>query len=223
MEDYYATCEWPKTNSAAAGSRPSAIRRKRQSCLNEGLEFLGAFLRKPRSVGSVWPSSPTLAREVVAGCRLHNASTVVELGPGTGAITRFILDGLARDTLFFALELNQGHVHRLRHRFPQLEVYHDSAERIRHYLDRHGRQKADCIISTLPWGNMGRAAQARILGSVRSSLKSGGVFSFISYIHAGWYPTYRTFRKQLQEHFRDCRISPVVWMNVPPAVVYRCW
>src|SRR5262245_60336597 len=132
----------------------------------ERLQFFGAFLREPASVGALVPSSRWLAQAMVQECDLTNAETVVELGPGTGSFTDLILKRIGRNTVFLALELNAENAHGLQRRFPSVAVYNDSAEHLEQYLVRHGSQKADCIISGLPWGNMSERLQERIMSAV---------------------------------------------------------
>ncbi len=187
------------------------------------LRFLGAFLREPLKVGSIWPSSPELAEQIVRGCDLPSRELVVELGPGTGAFTSLILDRVKKKSRFFAVELNRMNVRELRRRFPRLQVYADSAERLPKYLELHDDQKADCIISGLAWGNMLPATQNRIFDAVLNSLAPGGLFTTFAYVHARWLPTSLRFRKQLFDHFSKIEITPIVWRNLPPAFVYRCW
>jgi phospholipid N-methyltransferase len=62
--------------------------------MNEHLLMLGRFVRSPRTVGAVSPSSRALAAEMVRGIDMSGPTTVVELGPGTGVITRAIVEGL---------------------------------------------------------------------------------------------------------------------------------
>ena len=189
----------------------------------ERLRFFGAFLRGPLKVGSFWPSSPQLAEKIVDGCDLPSRQTVVELGPGTGAFTSLILERVRVRSGFFAIEIDPIHVRDLRRRFPRLQVYDDSAERLPEYLARQGRPKADCIISGLAWGNMRSATQNRIFDAVLDSLAPGGLFTTFAYVHAQWLPTSLRFRKQLFRHFSKVEITPTVWRNLPPAYVYRCW
>ena len=222
MDDYYATREWPKGSGGTLRREQFGFWRKLEPLLTERMEFFGSFLRKPVEVGSVWPSSLALAREMIQGCDLASADTVVELGAGTGAITRAILDAAGKDTLVLALELNGQHVDGLRRRFPPLKVCHDSAENLQQCLSQYDRQMADCVISALPWGNMRPKLQGRILEAVLTCLRPGGIFTAMGYWHARRYPTSRHFRKQLEKHFKHVTTSRIVWFNVPPAVVYRC-
>lgn len=187
------------------------------------LRFFSAFLREPFKVGAFWPSSPELAEKIVGGCDLRSRSTVVELGPGTGAFTSLILERLRRQAQFFALELSPINVRELQRRFPRLDVYADSAERLPEYLERRDAQKADCIISGLAWGNMLPATQNKIFDAVLSSLAPGGLFTTFAYVHARWLPTSLRFRQRLYRHFSRIEVTPIVWRNLPPAFVYRCW
>lgn len=186
-------------------------------------EFFSAFLREPLKVGAFWPSSPVLSQQIVEGCQLESREMVVELGPGTGAFTRLILDRMNPRSRFFAVELNQMNVAQLRRAFPKLQVYPDSAEHLPNYLKQNAAKKADCIISGLAWGNMLPATQNRIFDAVTQSLAPGGLFTTFAYVHAQVLPTSLRFRKRLFDHFSKIEVTPIVWRNLPPAFIYRCW
>ncbi len=184
--------------------------------------FFTSFVRRPGRVGAIAPSSAGLARAILRRCPLKTAGVVVELGAGTGAITRPILDRIGPDTTFLALELDARHVELLRRRHPRATVCRESAEHLGALLSAHGQTAADCIVSGLPWGNMGRAMQDRIMGEIRANLRPGGRFCGFGYVHAGWYPSTRAFHRDLRAHFQQVRIGPVVWWNLPPAFAFRC-
>jgi phospholipid N-methyltransferase len=134
-------------NGRARRSRPAPARRSGSEGSNARLRFLGAFVREPLTVGSLWPSSAALSRKVLDSCDFTPGDTVVELGPGTGAFTKLILDRLRGHGRFLAIEINKTNVSVLRHRFAGLEIIHDSAEHLPRYL---GRRKANCVISGRP-------------------------------------------------------------------------
>jgi len=188
----------------------------------ERLDFLKAFLRKPMTMGSACPSSPALTRAILQDCDLKSARVVVELGPGTGAFTRRILQRIGPRTLFLAMELDRTCAGRLRDELDGVAVYHDSAENLVHYLNRHEAAQADYIVSGLPWTNMRPQVQDRILNVVIQSLAPRGLFTTFAYAHAYWLPTAVRFRQRLKRHFRSVKISRLVWRNLPPAYVYRC-
>jgi len=190
--------------------------------LGERFQFFSAFLRSPVTVGSVVPSSPALAREMVRTCELSDAGTVVELGAGTGPFTREILRQVGPETLFIAVELDEKSVAALRLEFEDAVVYHESAENLAECLARHGRDQADYILSGLPFGSLPGDVADVILDAIFASLRPGGTFVTFSYVHSQMLPGIRRLKKRISEHFSHVSTSPVVWNNVPPAVVIRC-
>jgi phospholipid N-methyltransferase len=212
-----------KAERHAAPARPpdeAAHPRHRVSPLHARLCFFGAFIREPFTVGAVLPSSAVLARRVVESCDIAPGDTVAELGPGTGAFTRLILKRLRGRGRFLAMEINRSNVAVLQKRFPECEIINASAEHLPLYV---GRRRANCIISGLAWGNMLRRTQSRILGAVLKCLAPGGQFVAFAYVHAVWYPTSLRFRRRLFERFARVETTPIIWRNVPPAFIYRCW
>ncbi|OHE78777.1 MAG: hypothetical protein A3G75_08685, partial [Verrucomicrobia bacterium RIFCSPLOWO2_12_FULL_64_8] len=181
-----------------------------------------AFLRRPLIVGAVAPSSTGLARAMIPPVDLVSARVVVELGAGTGAITRLIRRRIGPRTVLLAMEVRADATARLRRRFPDLEIVHDGAEALREHLDRLGHHQADCIICGLPFGNMSDQQQNRIFEAVLASLRPGGTFSAMAYLHAAWYPSSRHFKQKLARSFQHIESSPVVWANLPPSFAYYC-
>src|SRR5919108_3241 len=221
MSDFFSIQARSRGTEPESGIGHRGLWQKLDPAVAERIEFLGTFLRKPARTGSFAPSSPSPARAMLYGCNLSDARTVVELGPGTGAFTRLILDRIGKRTLFIALELDARQVRRLRERFPGLNVYHDSAEAIQRYLAQHRRRKTDYIVSGLPWANMRVNVRERILEAVLASLAPDGLFSTFTYVHACWLPSARRFRRRLEERFADVKTSRIIWKNAPPAFVYR--
>lgn len=187
--------------------------------MKASLQFLSEFARHPFTTGAVWPSSKALSKAVADRCDIGSDSVVVELGAGTGSFTRLILARLNGRGRLLAVEINRRHAAFLSRRFPQCEVIHGSAENIQSYLS--GRSAA-CVVSGLPWGNMRPRRQDRVLEAVLNSLAPNGRFLAFAYLHAAWFPASRRFRKLLSERFRRLETMPIVWRNLPPAIVYRC-
>ena len=184
------------------------------------LRFVESFLRNPFAVGSLWPSSRTLSRAIVDSCEFQPDDTVVELGPGTGAFTGFLLQRLSKRGRLIAMEVSQTNIDVLRSRFPRCRTIHDSAENLPQHL---GDKKAECIISGLAWGNMLPKVQDRILESIFQSLVPGGQFVAFAYAHAYWFPTSTRFRRRLLRDFEHVQTTPIIWRNLPPAFIFRCW
>jgi phosphatidylethanolamine/phosphatidyl-N-methylethanolamine N-methyltransferase len=212
-----------RARNRARDQRVSAAPRLRRcSRFMEGFRFFCSFVRRPSVVGSLLPSSEALARAMLAGCDLRQARTVVELGPGTGALTRPILGGIGPQTLFLALELDENHVRNLRQRFPRLRVFRNSAEQLCRYLGRFQRHQAEVVISGLPWANLPTAPQERLFKSVLRGVSPDGVFVTFAYVHAWWMPGATRFRRLLRRHFQEVIRSRIVWRNLPPAYVFYC-
>lgn len=184
-----------------------------------GLRFFKQFLAYPAEIGSFAPSSRALADAVVGMARVHEARTVVEFGPGSGAITSSILDNLAADATFFAMEINAGFVALMRERFPNVTVYHDSAANTRRYLEQAGVSYCDSIVSGLPWALLNEKLQDELLDTILDVLRPGGMFSAYMYCHSPVAPAGRRFVSKLKARFSQVQDSTVVWKNFPPAIV----
>ncbi len=184
------------------------------------LRFVGAFLEEPLTVGAFWPSSEELSRAVVDSCVFPPWGIVVELGPGTGSFTSLLLERLEDRGRLLALEINPTNLAVLRLRLPRCAAIHDSAENLDRYV---GRGRADCVVSGLAWGNMLPATQDRIMNAIVRALSPGGQFVAFAYAHARYYPTTLRFRKLMFREFARVETSPIIWRNLPPAYVYRCW
>lgn len=236
MPELARTCSPAKTGMAPALSAPPVIPHPSATLpaaedsgaegQPEGLaarfRFLSTFLLEPFTVGSVWPSSETLARLVADSCDIQSGHTVVELGPGTGVVTRQLLRRVQEEggRRLVGVEINRTSATVLRRVLPACEVIHGSAEHLPRFFGQSG---ADCIISGLAWGNMMPRLQNRILAAILRALAPGGQFVGFGYIHATWYPTTRRFQNRLRQRFARVETSPVIWKNLPPAFIYRCW
>lgn len=192
----------------------------RQTKSNSAWRFVEAFLRAPLTVGALWPSSTQLAQLIAESCDFQPGDTVVELGPGTGSFTELLLQRLHGCGRLLAVELSETNMAELRRRFPHCETVHGSAEQLPQHLKG---ARAKCIVSGLAWGNMLPAMQDRIFTAMIESLTPDGQFVAFAYVHARYYPTTLRFRKLMFRDFKRVELTPVIWRNLPPAYVYRCW
>lgn len=175
----------------------------------------------PAQVGSVIPSSRYLAEAVVEAAGVREADTVVEFGPGSGAITEAILPRLKPGATFFAMEVNPKFVAILRERFPAVCVHEDSAAKTPEYLRDLGKSSCDTIVSGLPWTCFPETLQDELLGAAVDALRPEGLFTTYTYLQSQLTPGAKRFRDKLDERFEQVDTSPTVWLNVPPAFVYR--
>lgn len=177
------------------------------------------FLVHPRWTGAVAASSRALGRAMTYGLGLERASTVVELGPGTGAITDVILSRLAPNARLVSVEVNHRLAARLsqRYRGRPVEVLHASAADVEDLVPG----PVDAVVSGLPWTVMPESVSRRTLDGVAAILAPGGGFTTFAYVHAAWTPPARRFVHELTDRFHVVERTPWVWGNLPPAFVHR--
>lgn len=190
--------------------------------LVSSIGFLKQFLTSPKSIGAIAPSSRGLARSMTDWIDWPRVRNAVEVGPGTGAFTRTILRRMNDDAHFFMIELNGSFARKLTRQFPGITVYLDSVENLADCCDREGIARVDAVLCGLPWASFSPDLQDRCLDAITRSLRPGGQFVTFAYLHGLVLPSAKRFRAKLGEHFASIERSPVRWMNLPPAFVYRC-
>lgn len=184
--------------------------------------LLRALVERPVHTGAIAPSSRRLGRAMIEGIGLETATTIAELGPGTGVFTRLIEERSRRDAVVLVFEINPGLAQPLVADFPRFQIVNDSAEHIAHHLRANGRATVDCVVSSLPWAGFPPDLQRRLLRAVADAMRPGARFVTFAYASAAWLPAGRHFRALLEATFGKVERTPTVWRNVPPAFVYRC-
>ncbi len=184
---------------------------------------LKQFVRKPRTTGAVLPSSSLLCKAIVSEINIESASSVAELGPGTGVVTSCILERISSKTPFFAVELNPDMLTVFKEKYPEVKVYNDSAANLPLFLKDQNLDSLDAIISGLPWASFPCKVQESILDAIIECLSPDGVFTTFAYLQGMLLPAGKKFKQRLIRHFSRVEKSQVIWRNIPPAFVYRCW
>jgi phosphatidylethanolamine/phosphatidyl-N-methylethanolamine N-methyltransferase len=177
----------------------------------------GVFLREwfadPRGTGSVAPSSPQLAAAMARWLPPDPERYVLELGPGTGAVTGALLKrGLRQDRLV-AIERNPKLADHLRRRFPHAHIITGDAWELDNLLRQRSEPIASvgAVISSLPLVNFPLEQAEKLADKIRSVLEPQGNWVQYSY-HIHKRRTRGTSRFQLLA-------SKIVWFNLPPARV----
>lgn len=116
----------------------------------EGLFFFRRWLANPMKVGAVIPSSPALARLVTKQVRLGPDQCVVELGPGTGPVTKALLAGGIPTERLFVVEIDGDLCAYLRREFPNVNVIHGDATKLKDLLPPQWVGKVATVISGIP-------------------------------------------------------------------------
>ena len=184
--------------------------------------FLRQFLRSPRTIGAVAPSSRALARVMLAPIDFASARTIVEFGPGTGAFTGEIAARLAPGCRYLGIELNPSFVQELTRRFPQLLFVHGNVADLTAILAEYRVGTVDAIICGLPWASLPVSLQESVFRAMRTAMVPGGIFVTFGYLQSLVLPGAQALRRRLRREFADVSQTPPVWGNVPPAFAYIC-
>lgn len=186
------------------------------------LVFLGAVLRRPGVVGAVAPSSRGLGEVLASVVPRDGRPTVVELGPGTGAVSTVISRQLPRGGRHLAVEIDSELADHLERSHPQVTVLRGDAAELGTLLRAAGVPRVDAVVSGLPWSLFSEDHQRRILVHVCRALAPGGGFSTFAYRHAAPLAGARRFRALLDDYFDEVVVTRTVWRNLPPALAYLC-
>lgn len=182
--------------------------------------FLSRFVRDPRSVGAVAPSSRFLATKMVAGIEFTPGVRVVEFGPGTGPFTEAILDRLPADGRYLGIELDSDFAEHLRERFPGAEFVEDSVENLVPLVTERDMVPVDHVISGLPFASLPREVTRTVLEATAVALRPGGTFTTFQYVHSFPLPTAVRFRRHMAQLFGPLSARRVEVRNLPPALVF---
>jgi len=189
---------------------------------NRALRLFSQFLRSPRSIGTVVPSSKRLAKHMIRPIDFAKPSVIVEFGPGTGAITSEIAKRLQPHSRYIGVELNKKLFNDMQARFPELQFVNRSATDILDILKSLKIEKADAVISGIPWASLPAVIQSDILDGAVKCLRPGGVFVTYAYLPGLLLPAALLLRRQLRARFAKVETTRVVWNNFPPAFTYVC-
>jgi phospholipid N-methyltransferase len=177
------------------------------------LVFLRGFLRNPKEVGSLVPSSRFLIRRVLKCGDISTARVVVELGPGTGVLTREMLKRMPADGRLVAVEINRSFARVLKReiRDPRLLVFEGSSTDLERALEKVGLDRADLVISGVPFSTMARGVGYQTLQAAKRVLGPTG--RFVAY-------QFRSHVRRMAEPlFGPAETHSGIW-NFPPMRIY---
>ena len=166
-----------------------------------------------RTSGTIVRSSPYLISRLLRSIDFSQARTVVQLGLGTGCITRELLKRLHPDARLIAIEVNRVFIDDCDIHDARLILRHACASTVRGLLADLGISQIDYVVSSLPLAIMDDGLVERILSASQSLLTDDGMFVQYQYSLSQ--------RSALERRFRDVRVGFTL-ANIPPAFVYEC-
>jgi phosphatidylethanolamine/phosphatidyl-N-methylethanolamine N-methyltransferase len=180
--------------------------------LDDEVRFLRSWIEKPLHMGAVMPSSKLLARTMAQYVDVDSTGPVIELGPGTGAITNALLQHGVDQKRLVLVEYNPGFCALLRDRYPQARVVQGDAYALRDSLGDLLDAPASAVISGLPLVTKPMLTRLKLIRDAFLALAPGAPFVQFTYSVAPPIP------KSLPGVSTEA--SERIWMNLPPARVW---
>jgi len=173
--------------------------------------FLQEWMANPKRTGSVVPSSKRLAATMARWLPENRDSYVLELGPGTGAVTEALLKHGLREEKLVAIERNPKLAGLLRERFPKAHIIAGDAWQMDVLLRNRHIENVGAVMSSLPLLNFSLEEAEALAQKIRTVLQPQGNWVQYSYgIHKS--------RPRGTADFH-LHASKIVWLNPPPARV----
>jgi ornithine lipid N-methyltransferase len=185
--------------------------------MNDFTLFLAKFLTQGTAIASVAPSSRWLSQTTVRNIDWRRARAVVELGAGTGPITRVIARNAAAECRVVVIERDPDFARLLRERFqekPNFTIVHGDVRDLASILARLGIESVDHVISGLPVPSFPKPLQHALFQAVNQVLRSDGTYNQITEIPWAYWRFYRRYFHDVQFAFEP--------RNLPPAGAYFC-
>jgi phosphatidylethanolamine/phosphatidyl-N-methylethanolamine N-methyltransferase len=160
----------------------------------------------------VMPSGKVLARTMAQYVNVDSSEPVVELGPGTGAITNALIERGVDQKRLVLVEYNPGFCALLRDRYPQAKVVQGDAYTLRDSLWNVLSVPAAAVVSGLPLVTKPMLTRLKLIRDAFGALAPGAPFVQFTYSVAPPIP------KSLPGVSTEA--SERIWMNLPPARVW---
>lgn len=185
------------------------------SGLKDDARFLRNWASKPLTTGAVSPSGKALTERMAETVNIQSDLPVVELGPGTGAVTKALLKRGVKPQRLFAVEFNPDFCKLLRKRFPECNILQGDAYSLRKTLKDHGIDEAASIVSSLPLFTRPVVDRIKLINTALSLMPKGGEFIQFSYALV---PPVKISELPQGSVLAS---SPWIMLNLPPARVWR--
>jgi phosphatidylethanolamine/phosphatidyl-N-methylethanolamine N-methyltransferase len=185
---------------------------KKPPRLDDEVRFLRSWIEKPLHVGAVMPSGRVLARTMAQYVDIKSSGPVVELGPGTGAITSALIEHGVEQKRLVLVEYNPGFCALLRDRYPHAKVVQGDAYKLRDSLWDVLNIPASAVVSGLPLVTKPMLTRLRLIRDAFLALAPGAPFVQFTYSVVPPIP------KSLPGVSTEA--SERIWMNLPPARVW---
>jgi phosphatidylethanolamine/phosphatidyl-N-methylethanolamine N-methyltransferase len=191
---------------------PLSVAKKKTLRLDDEVHFIRSWMEKPLATGAVMPSGKPLARAMANFVDPDEPGPIIELGPGTGAVTAALVEQGIDPSRLVLVEFNPTFCRLLRSRYPEATVVQGDAYGIKRLLGSFLRQPAAAIVSGLPLFTKPLRLRVRLLADAFALLAPDA--PFVQFTYALVPPIPRSYAGARAE------ASERIWFNFPPARVW---
>ncbi len=178
--------------------------------------FFRGFLEQPRMVGSIIPSSRFCIDAMLEPVDWSRCALLVEYGPGVGTFCRPVLERLGPDAALIVIDTNPLYIDYLKQtiRDSRFTAVLGSATDVEEIVAAHGHEKADYVLSGLPFSTLPEGVGEAIAAATARIVREGGAFMT--------YQFSATARDLTARHFPHVETG-FAWANVPPCLLTWGW
>ncbi len=177
--------------------------------------FWQRTLKNPRQVCSLFPSSPFVGRAMTSALGERTNSHIIELGAGTGAVTKQLIRNGVRPEKLTLVEIDAQLGGHLRRSFPDVDVVIGCAQDLAKLWEERNGGNVGAIVSTLPMRLFSKKLIYLVMKNSLQVLEDGGMFVQFTYRQNSPVPT-RVVKALRLKAWRYAR----VWLNLPPAAIW---
>lgn len=191
---------------------PIQLQKRIVERFDDEIRFFKGWMDGPKTVGAIAPTSPITARRMASVIDTDSNLPVLELGPGTGAVTKAILQkGVAPERLV-SIEYSPDFFAGLVSAYPGVNFINGDAFDLETALGGTGFGLFDCAISAIPLLNFPMAKRVQLIDRLLDRLSPGRPVVQISYGAAS----------PVSSRHSNIAVKPLDWIvrNIPPA---RLW
>jgi phosphatidylethanolamine/phosphatidyl-N-methylethanolamine N-methyltransferase len=189
----------------------------REERISDEARFIKAWLENPMTTGAVSPSGRVLARTMARYVDPQRPGRIIELGPGTGAVTEaLVARGISPERLVL-VEYDAAFCRLLARRYPAATIVRGDAYRLTETLADILREPAAAVVSGLPLLTRPERQRLDLLKDAFALMRPDG--NFVQFTYGMVSPIPRS-KLRLGRLSFEAEASPAIWLNLPPARVW---
>lgn len=162
-------------------TRGSELRKALAEKFDDELKFFKGWMDKPKAVGAIMPTSSVTSRRMASVIDTDSGLPVLEVGPGTGVITKAILARGVKPENLYTVEYSANFVRHLRGLYPGVNVIEGDAFNIADTLGDKRDTLFDCVISAVPLLNVPVERRIAYLNDLLALIPAGRPVMQITY------------------------------------------